>query len=51
MNRISNEKKNEIKEEKKKDFGLWNIKKPLSTEKIIPIINNSKKLINKNINK
>ena len=51
MNRISNEKKNEIKEEKKKDFGLWNIKKPLSTEKIIPIINNSKTLINQNINK
>ena len=50
MNKISNEKKNEIKKEKIKEFNLWNVKKKLSTEKILPLINNEMKSIKQLVN-
>ena len=37
MNKISNEKKNEIKKEKIKEFNLWNVKKKIINRKDITI--------------
>ena len=50
MNKLSNEKKNEIKKETIKEFNVWNLNKKLSTDKILPIINNDMKSIKQLVN-